>query len=100
VGLPSLPWKSFPVPPQQPEPEEARAQALKDPALFEYFVKDCHVYVTLYINKKLGVVNGEQGRYHSLSFQTQEEQDLFESLVMTTPSAKCAPSQTPSDWKL
>jgi hypothetical protein len=70
---------------QQPETEDARAQAVEDPALYEYFVKDCHAYITLNINKKLGVVNGAQGRYHSLSFQTQDEQDLFEALVRATP---------------
>jgi hypothetical protein len=70
---------------RRPQTEEAREQALQDPAFFEYFVKDCHAYITANINKKLGIVNGAQVRYHSLSFHSDEEQELFEALVRDTP---------------
>jgi hypothetical protein len=69
---------------QRPETEEARREALEDPALFEYFVKGCHAYIMKNINKKLGIVNGAQVRYHSLSFASDEIRAVFEELMAET----------------
>lgn len=53
----------------------------KDPAFWEYFVKDSDGYVLDNINKERKLVNGSEFQYHSIVFKTIEEGLRVEALT-------------------
>jgi len=74
----------------RPKDESHEAIAKKDDCFYEMFVPGAAGYITENINTDIGLANGVEIKYHSLSFDTEEKDELFrdelkthDSLVMT-----------------
>jgi hypothetical protein len=51
--------------------------AMEDNCFYEMFVPGSAGYITENINTDIGLANGVEIKYHSLSFSTQEEEEIF-----------------------
>ena len=73
---------------QKPADEYIDNILLSDPCFWEYFVPGTDGYITDNLSKTLNLVNGTHIRYHSLSFQKNEQKLEFLKLVAETQVGK------------
>jgi len=74
----------------KPKNHESVLQAMKEDCFYELFVPGAAGYLTENINTDIGLANGVEIKYHSLSFGTSKEDEVFkdeftnsDSLVVT-----------------
>ena len=70
-------WKGKPVTPAN----EARANAKQESCFWEIFVPGALAYLTFNLNTMKGLANGVPVKYHSISFDSEDEMRCYKQLV-------------------
>lgn len=84
TGQPVIRWKSHANGWIQRPPEHLENQAFSDPCFYEYFVPGANGFITDNISKKLGLVNAQHIKCHSLTMTTDEEQNSLNYQIQTS----------------
>ena len=66
---------------QKPK-EEYLCEAMKDPALNEFFIAGINKFVTQILNKKFKIINTTKIKFHSISLSDKEQKEFINSQIL------------------
>ncbi len=69
----------------RPQTSENIARAMNESCFHEMFVPGAPGFLTHNINTDIGLANGVEIKYHSISFEDEEDEAEFDDMVQNTP---------------